>query len=248
MKRFVIFCICLFVMSCASGTASLAGFCSGSVLHVPHDCATVQQAVDAAERGRQDQSAGPLTTVLLEQGTYHESVKVPARVNLMILPSGSGEVVIDGGSGSAIRATEYGTRLFIGDMTLRSQQQPRDVLTATVFMELGYSLVLDGVKVITSTHGVVANYTAQAVVENSYIVGNGSAGSSGLRFYNIGSAPNSTPSEFVYSNHFEDLEAGIFRCSLYGSLRLGPPDRNTYERVLHPLIQQLPDPCEGAEL
>lgn len=209
--------------------------CQGATLHVPEDCRTIQEAVDAAVPATH-RVAAPLTTVLLAPGIYHENVQVPDAVSVLITKNGDGEVIVDGGASSAF-ATGSEVNLSLQDVTIRSQQTPHWYSDATVFMEFGGTLNLQTVIIHTTWIAVSVNYTSGLVISGSSIFGDGSVTSLGLGLYHEGS-------DYVRNNRFQNLGTAIRRCSGGGVVDLGisGSDSNSYSEILA-RVQIIPGEC-----
>lgn len=213
-------------------------FCAGSVLRVPQDCATIQQAVDAAGASE--------TSIYLMPGTYRESVHVPTGSNIWI--SGYNTIdyrkaIVDGGSQSAFRTGDNVT-LRLHTMTIQSAQSLRSYQDATVFMELGGSLFVANVVIRTSSIAVSTNYTHATRIDDSRIIGDGSAGSIGVELAHGNEPRDWDVGHHVEANSFENLGTAIYRCSGSELIDRGPNglDSNEYTGVAT-LFRSLIDPC-----
>lgn len=225
--------------SCAPGTyawngmcyvdPTFGGSCSGSVLRVPKDCTTIQNAMDAASTSSVEQIPATPTTIIVAPGTYRESVAVPDHVNVLLVKDweSDGEVVVDGGMESAF-ATGMGVWLTLQDITVRSTQPQRYYSDATVFHEFGGVLHLDNVVVYTTSIAVSANYAHGTRVENSLIIGNGGQ-TKGLMLSHENQVGANNQGARVYNNRFQNLGIGMHRCSGSGATDTGQNgDTNQY--------------------
>lgn len=225
---------------------TFGGSCSGSVLRVPRDCTTIQQAANTARFSGSNWVSAPLTTILVAPGTYNESVRVPSRTNIIISRDEDGEVIVNGGDKSAFTTQGgEGVWLTLQNITVQSGV-PQNGYDPTVFAGYGGMLYLDNVVVRTTNVGVETAYTHGTRIENSRIVGDGSAQSVGVKLDFQNTPGDYGAGDHVRNNRFENLGTGIFRCSgggLNTDRGLDGTDTNTYQGVSTPYLA-LAFPCQ----
>jgi hypothetical protein len=206
--------------------------CSVLVFRVPADYPTIQQAVDAAPPTAGYGVYPPIqTTILVSPGVYHENVIISGCVNVLIIADDDdGEVVIDGGSGSAIASdSDGGTMVALWNLTLVSAQKYENYTSATVFLEFCELVELNSVVIQTQSTCLSVNYPGDVGVVNSMFIGDGSEGSTGIEWSHVSSGGR------VFFSFFQSLGMGIYQCSGGGDPELSSwnsdYDSNSYVRV-----------------
>lgn len=195
--------------------------CVGNLLHVPAQCATIQEAVNTA--GKQH------LIVLVAAGTYAESVTIPQGADVVIARDGLDEVVIDGGSKSAI-SSSMAEMLSLQGLTLMSQQAWIDYASATVFVALTSYLEIRDCTIKTSSMGLSISYIGDMEIYKSAFIGEGSS--------SLGIAWDfADPGSRVYKSSFKNLKTAISWC-VGEKPELSPfagqfpnEDSNTYDGV-----------------
>lgn len=217
----------------SDGEDSLGSGCFVSELHstlrVPADCATIQQAVDVAVSAGWDSDhySSIQVVILIAPGVYHESVVISGIANVFITTDGDGEVVIDGGLGSAIASDTFGgLRVALWKLTLKSVNVSR---SATMFMGFGAVAELNAVTIYTNSIGLMVREVADVRVANSKFIGSGSMESTGIYWSHSNSGSS------VCGCSFESLGLAIYQCSGSGP-ELSPvyddgQDSNSYDSV-----------------
>ncbi len=194
-------------------TPSQKGVCSGFVLYVPYNCATIQKAVDTATGSYGIDSSSPLTTIYVAAGGYKENIVTLPGSNIALSAMTNNEVLIDGGMQSAFIAG-MSSRLTLQNVTIESQQIITDNPPSTVYGDTGASIVLDDVKLYTHTFGLMVSYSVMTLVQNSLIVGNGPTTLAGLILdYQNDPTKSEMEGAHVYNNVFQDLNVAMAGCN-----------------------------------
>lgn len=172
--------IALALLSCV---AALAACSSGSgsskeptVISVPNDVTTIQEAVDRANEG---------DLILIEEGTYSEGIKVNTD-NIVIRGVERNGVILDGADKFANGFTVTSNGVVIENMTLHSYQQNAVLFTGVLDSAYGNAgendRVVNGYRVSYVTtynnglYGVYAFAARNGIIEHSYASGHPDSG------------------------------------------------------------------------
>lgn len=219
-----------------AGAVSPKGICKGSVLFVPYNCATIQAAVDAAEKHPTCSIGFKVytTNIFVQPGVYKEGILVQGNRHVKIQRSAdSGQVTINGGLEHAFQINECST-LALQDLTIKNEQNAGNkTWPSTVFVNLGGSIDIDHCEIHTQSFGVTTGYASWTWVTNSVIIGDT------IEFETVGldlnfeNYPTKELGPHILNNTFQHLTIGIQSCmaSPAALSETGSADSNDYEDV-----------------
>lgn len=209
--------------------------CSGKMLRVPHDCSTIQDAVDQADGQPLDAPRGVRAIITVATGVYRENLVVPEGTDIVIIAENDGQVKIDGGGFIAIQVGLQAS-LKMDGLTVSNGDYSDFPRIPTIKAVDSAKIQLDHVIVVTNSIGLMAVNTFETRVWNSTFIGGPGKGGTGILINGQRQGGDGSGGAWIALNAFKFFARGVDSCGdIQPRLDWNEPfDSNLYSEVMLP--------------